>query len=228
MVPSRTYIKEGLWNGDKCEQPCQTVCGSRCFWTCSTFGHACCDWDTSSRQNEAGSFQSIITRCFVPLFPPKMVAQRITSHIQLSAKAKTRASSGRCRKVSTFFLTNRFSMHEILIKTDCLRRGRAQWGICIPSLFRLVHYFISEIPPCGFCQPENTSDEGVLDSHSASVARQMLAFEWDPLRDRHAPQGWRGRANYIDKHAWDSSFIRQPFQPWKLWVSQMNIFFFLH
>lgn len=68
------------------------------------------------------------------------------------------------QKSFNFFLTNRFSLHEILIKTDCLRRGRAQWGICILSLFRHVHYFISEIPPCGFCQPENTSDEGVLDS----------------------------------------------------------------
>lgn len=71
MVPSRTYIKEGLWNGDKCAQPCQTVCGSRSFWTCSTFGHVRWDLDTSSRQNEAGSFQSIITRCFVPFFSPQ-------------------------------------------------------------------------------------------------------------------------------------------------------------
>lgn len=29
---------------------------------------------------------------------------------------------------------------------------------------RPVHYFIQEIPPCGFCQAENTSDEGVLRS----------------------------------------------------------------
>lgn len=224
MVPSRTYIKEGLWNGDKCEQPCQTVCGSRCFWTCSTFGHACWDWDTSSRQNEAGSFQSIITRCFVPFFPQD---GRPENHITRPTicKGENKGFLWEMQKSLNFFLPNRFSMHEILIKTDCLRRGRAQWGICIPSLFQLVHYFISEIPPCGFCQPENTSDEGVLDAHSASVARQMLAFERDPLRDRHAPQGWRGRANYIDKHAWDSSFIRQPFQPWKLWVSQMNDFF---
>lgn len=164
MVPSRMYIKEGLWNGDKCEQPCQTVCGSRCFWTLdSTFGHVCWDWDTSSRQNEARSFQSIITRCFVSFFFQDGRPENDITRPTIS-KGKNKGFLWEMQKSFNFFLTNIFSLHEILIKTDCLRRGRAQWGICIPSLFRHVHYFISEIPPCGFCQPENTSDEGVLDS----------------------------------------------------------------
>lgn len=57
---------------------------------------------------------------------------------------------------------------------DCLRQGWGQGeregsgggrgGFAYLSLFQLAHYFIFEIPPCGFCHPENTSDEGVLDS----------------------------------------------------------------
>lgn len=168
MVPSRTYIKEGLWNGDKCERPCQTVCGSRCFWTRSTFGHVCWDWDATLQTKRSSFFSVNYYKMFCVLFfffffPQDGRPENDITRPTIS-KGENKGFLWEMQKSFNFSQTNRFSLHEILIKTDCLRRGRAQWGICIPSHFQLVHYFISEIPPCGFCQPENTSDEGVLDS----------------------------------------------------------------
>lgn len=192
------------------------------FWTCSTFGHIRWDWDASCRQNEAASFQSIITRCFVsPFFffskngrPENDITRPTIS------KGENKGFLWEMQKSFNFFLTNRFSLHEILIKTDCLRWGASAVRDLHPEplsarpLFHLRNstlWLLSTREYLWWRCPRL--------SHSASVARQMLAFERDPLRDRHAPWGWRGRANYIDKHAWDSSSIRQPFQPWKLWVS---------
>lgn len=102
---------------------------------------------------------------------------------------------------------------------------------------RPVHYFIQEVPPCGFCQAENTSDEGVLHSHSA-VARQMLAFESGgpsgrshspPEGDRERRQGaeWRS-TNYTDKHAWDSDnlFWQSKLSGWALLFPHLFIYLF--
>lgn len=160
MVPSRTYIKEGLWNGDKCEQPCQTV-------DLHAFGlaaHLATSAETETRAADKTKLLLFSQDVLSPFFPPEDGRPENDITRPTVSKGQNKGLLWKMQKSFSFFLTNRFSLHEILIKTDCLRRGRAQWGICIPSLFRLVHYFISEIPPCGFCQAENTSDEGVLDS----------------------------------------------------------------
>lgn len=164
MVPSRTYIKEGLWNGDKCEQPCQTVCVDLDAFGLAAYLATFAESETRAPdKTKPVLFSQLLQDVLSPFFISPRWSPREWHHTTIS-KGENRGFLWEMQKSFNFFLTNRFSLHEILIKTDCLRRGRAQWGICIPSLFWLVHYFISEIPPCGFCQPENTSDEGVLDS----------------------------------------------------------------
>lgn len=86
---------------------------------------------------------------------------------------------------------------------DCLRRGGVRRGICIPKppprcppppaspsarpLFHLGNstlWLLSTREYLWWRCPRL--------SHSASVARQMLAFESETLRDGRVPLGWRG------------------------------------
>lgn len=61
----------------------------------------------------------------------KMVAQKMTSH-----ECRKRQKQGIWlplgkQKSLNFFLINRFLIHEILIKMECLTKGWVHWGICI-------------------------------------------------------------------------------------------------
>lgn len=87
---------------------------------------------------------------------------------------------------------------------DCLRRGWVQRGICIP---KPPAPLVPSPPSSPSARPLfhlGNSTLWLLStreylwwrcprlSHSASVARQMLAFESETLRDGHVPLGWRG------------------------------------
>lgn len=143
-----------------------------------------------------------------------------TYKYQKRKKKKTRAFLWGGRKVSTFSWLIDFSSHEILIKMDCLKQGWVQWGICIPKppsarpLFHLGNstswllstreYLWWRCPRLSFCLRCQT-DVGIWVGNLKGLACSSRV---------------KGSANYIDKHAWDSSSIRQPFQQRKLWVSQ--------
>ena len=117
-------------NGDKCEQPCQIVCGSQLFWTFSIFGPRFVQTIMSSRQKSKAKlalFWPIITKCFVSdFFQDGRPENDITYASIRKDKNKGFGFLWEGRKVSTFFLINRFSLHEILIMLDCLTRGWVQ------------------------------------------------------------------------------------------------------
>lgn len=92
----------------------------------------CSDYHELQTEKRSGFFVAYYYKMFCLHFS-KMVAQRMTSHTVCIRKGKNKGSGSHweSRKVSTFFLINRFSLHEILIKMDCLTQGWVQWQICI-------------------------------------------------------------------------------------------------
>lgn len=76
---------------------------------------------------------------------------------------------------------------------DCLRQRWVQGEICITKALSarpLFHLWNSTL--WLLSTREYLWWRGLRLSHSGSVARQMLAFEAETLRDWHAPLGWRG------------------------------------
>ena len=132
--------------GDKCEQPCQIVCVSQCFFGLSAYlASVRSDYhELQTRQKKKKKKKKWKWKMFVffaqyykmfSLHFSKMVAQKMTSRTQASEKKENkdfhRGEGG--RKVSTVSWLIDVLLHEILIVTGCLRRGRVQTGICIPK-----------------------------------------------------------------------------------------------
>lgn len=94
----------------------------------------CSDYHELQTEKRSWFFLAHYYKMFCLCFS-KMVAQKMTSHIRVSEKGKNKRFGfllGR-HKSFDFFLINRFSLHEILIKTDCLTQGWVQCRICIPG-----------------------------------------------------------------------------------------------
>lgn len=184
---------------------------------------------TAKRSEFFGArYYKMFCLCF---FFSKMLAQKMTSHMyQERQKQGTRPPLGK-QKSFNFFLINRFSLHEILIKMDCLTQGWVQWQICILeplSAHPLFHLWNSTL--WLLSTREYLWWRCPTLSHTGSVARQMLAFESEALRDWHVPLGWRGEqiilTNMHEIHPLsDNLFSRGNFE----WVRQdMNILFFIN
>lgn len=146
-------------NGDKCEWPCQIVCGSRCFWTFCIFGLATAQTVMSSRQS--GEADGAFLAHYYDMFCLRF-SQDGRPEDDITYKCQKRQTRGVWLppgQQEKFFLDKSIFIRRN-IKDGLFNTGAAAFAYSSP--FQLAPYFISEIPPCGFCQPENTSDEGVL------------------------------------------------------------------
>lgn len=228
-LPSRTYIKDGLWTGISASSHAKLFVDLNAFGLSAHLASVCSDCHELQTVKRSWFVLSPLLQDVLSPFFPRW-SPRKWHHIHKHQKRKTQGLPLGRQKSFNFFLTNRFSLHEILIKMDCLRPGWVQRGICIPEppsarpLFHLGNstswllstreYLWWRCPTLSFCLCCQT-DVGIWVANLKGLA---------------CSSGVKGSANYIDKHAWDSSSVRQPFQQRKLWVSQTeheySFFFF--
>lgn len=205
--------------GDKCEQPCQIVCVSQCFfWTFSVFGLGSFRLsrapDKKKKKREAGfSFGPLLQDVLSPFFQDGRPENDIT-HTSIRKKENEdfhRERGG--RKVSTVSWLIDVLLHEILITTGLFKTGpgadgdlHTQASFSSPIISSLIFHLVASVN-------QRIPLMKVSSTLSFWLRCQTDVGIWvGNLKGLACSSGVKGRANYIDKHAWDSSSVRQPFQ----------------
>lgn len=104
---------------------------------------------------------------------------------------------------------------------DSLTRGCMLWSICILkplSTGPLYHFRNSTLWLLSTREYQRWRCPSL--SHSSAVARQMLAFESETLRDCHVPQGWIGEQIILTNMHEIHSLSDNLFSRGNFWVSQ--------
>lgn len=205
--------------GDKCEQPCQIVCVSQCFfWTFSVFGLGSFRLSRAPDKKKKKKrswflFRPIITRCFVSIFPTWSPRKWHHAHKHPEKRKRGFPPGERRQKSFNCFLINRCFItwninHGGLFKTGPGADGdlHTQASFSSPIISSLIFHLVASV---------NQRIPLMKVSSTLSFWRRCqtdVGIWVGNLKGLACSSGVKGRANYIDKHAWDSSSVRQPFQ----------------
>lgn len=103
MLPSKTYIKEGLWMGISVSSHAKLFVDLNAFGLSAYLASLCSDYHEFQTEKRSWFFLAHYYKMFCLHFS-KMVAQKMTSHVRVLEKAKKKGFGFRweSRKVSTF------------------------------------------------------------------------------------------------------------------------------
>ena len=235
--------------GDKCEQPCQIVCVSQCFFGLSAYlASVRSDYhELQTRQKKkkkkkekeklVSLFCPLLQDVFSPFFQDGRPENDIT-HTSIRKKRKQGfPPGGRRQKSFNCFLINRCFITWNINRDGLFKTGpgadgdlHTQASFSSPIISSLIFHLVASVN-------QRIPLMKVSSTLSFWLRCQTDVGIWvGNLKGLACSSGVKGRANYIDKHAWDSSSVRQPFQQRetlsesdRTWIFLFffNLFFFI-
>lgn len=149
LVPSLTYIKEGLWMGMRVSSHAKLFEELNAFGLSAYLALLCSDYHELQTEKRSCFFVAHYYKTFCLLFPRWSPRKWHHTCIQKkSQKEEIWLPLGRSKKSFNFFLINRFSLHEIFIKMDCLTQRWVLSHICIfkpPIISSLKFHLVASV-----------------------------------------------------------------------------------